>query len=345
MARISNSVYPDICPGDPTCSKFGFGANRQPSKMMSESLLYKLHSGGYGTVTVDSNRFKNVFNSKFGKVRIWEVLSISEKSKAWNADPANRMCDAPGSWYCEGQYPPLFLKLFDKQGIKKKDFRQLEDFNVKTDEDDKKYQEKYHKRMAGGAKTADDEEAAEKQAARDKADRAKAYKKKQKKEKAAAATKATAEKTEKAEQKERMEQATEKAGKAAKAAEATEKEEAQAEKAKQEAKKNKFHRRRRRDAAVKDAMAAEWKDTDDTERIHDLIMNKDADGLEDELKANPALVHIRSADGQGPLWWAHEAGDKTIRKLLTKNGCQKDLKDKNGNLPKSAKKKKKKKSA
>ena len=24
MARIGNSIYHDICPGDPTCSQFGF---------------------------------------------------------------------------------------------------------------------------------------------------------------------------------------------------------------------------------------------------------------------------------------------------------------------------------
>jgi hypothetical protein len=35
-----------------------------------------------------------------------QVLNISEESKAWAADPKNRICDAPGSWYCVGQYPP-----------------------------------------------------------------------------------------------------------------------------------------------------------------------------------------------------------------------------------------------
>jgi dolichyl-diphosphooligosaccharide--protein glycosyltransferase len=39
-------------------------------------------------------------------VRIWKILNISKESKEWLADPNNRICDAPGSWYCVGQYPP-----------------------------------------------------------------------------------------------------------------------------------------------------------------------------------------------------------------------------------------------
>ena len=44
MARIGNSVYRDICPNDPTCSKFGFYGRGQPTPMMRDSLLYNLHS-------------------------------------------------------------------------------------------------------------------------------------------------------------------------------------------------------------------------------------------------------------------------------------------------------------
>jgi dolichyl-diphosphooligosaccharide--protein glycosyltransferase len=44
MARIGNSVYDDICPGDPTCRAFGFDRQGTPTPMMANSLLYKLHS-------------------------------------------------------------------------------------------------------------------------------------------------------------------------------------------------------------------------------------------------------------------------------------------------------------
>jgi len=69
-----------------------------------------------------------------------------KKSKRWIANPENRVCDAPGSWYCTGQYPPALKSLI----AKRKNFRQLEDFNVGQDAKSKKYQEEYHKQMSGG---------------------------------------------------------------------------------------------------------------------------------------------------------------------------------------------------
>ena len=147
MARIGNSVYHDIC-AEPTCSEFGFYRGGVPTPMMRKSLLYKLTQFGYKPeVKVDPKKFEHVFTSKYGKVRIFKIKNVSSKSKKWIADPANRICDAPGSWYCTGQYPPALTKLI----AKRKNFRQLEDFNVGQDKDSKKYQEEYHKRMSGGA--------------------------------------------------------------------------------------------------------------------------------------------------------------------------------------------------
>jgi len=137
MARIGNSVYSDICPGDPTCSKFGFDRNRKPTPMMAASLLYKLHSG-----TQDNNLFEKVFTSKYGKVLIYRVKRVSRKSKKWISSPENLICDAPGSWYCVGQYPPALNKLMKQ----KQAFTQLEDFNAKTEADDE-YQRKYFEHL------------------------------------------------------------------------------------------------------------------------------------------------------------------------------------------------------
>jgi len=146
MARISNSVFEGICPNDPTCRNFGFKDNRMtPTDMMAESLLYKLHSNGVPGVKIDPQRFEDVFASKFRKVRIFKVKNVDKESKAWVADPDNRICDAPGSWYCEGQYPPK-LKPFLKN---RKTFAQLEDFNRKKDAKAKKYNEEYMKKMGG----------------------------------------------------------------------------------------------------------------------------------------------------------------------------------------------------
>jgi dolichyl-diphosphooligosaccharide--protein glycosyltransferase len=90
------------------------------------------------------------FIPRYGKVRIFKIVNVSNKSKKWIADPANRDCDAPGSWYCTGNYPPALDKVISKR----KNFKQLEDFNKEADGDDEKYQEEYHKRMSGEKKSS-----------------------------------------------------------------------------------------------------------------------------------------------------------------------------------------------
>mmetsp|Transcript_41640 Transcript_41640/g.50670 ORF Transcript_41640/g.50670 Transcript_41640/m.50670 type:complete len:1014 (-) Transcript_41640:84-3125(-) len=134
LARIANSVYRDVCPNDPSCRAFGFVDHYgTPSKMMEESFLYKLHSHNLKpNVVADRNRFKEVYSSKYGKVRIFKILGVSKESKDWVADPANRICDVPGSWLCRGQYPPALRKVLSL----KRDFAQLEDFNsIHSDND------------------------------------------------------------------------------------------------------------------------------------------------------------------------------------------------------------------
>jgi dolichyl-diphosphooligosaccharide--protein glycosyltransferase len=81
--------------------------------------------------------FRPVYNSKHGKVRIFKIQSVSKESKEWIKN--NRVCDSPGSWFCPGQYPPALQKILKE----KKDFAQLEDFNVKSNDAD--YQNDYQK--------------------------------------------------------------------------------------------------------------------------------------------------------------------------------------------------------
>mmetsp|Transcript_108260 Transcript_108260/g.197036 ORF Transcript_108260/g.197036 Transcript_108260/m.197036 type:complete len:896 (-) Transcript_108260:40-2727(-) len=131
LARIGNSVFPDHCgDDDPKCTKFGFRGD-QPTPMMANSLLYKavMHNLRKG-VNLDKRLFKEVHTTKHGLMRVFKVLNVSDESKAWVADPANRVCDAPGSWYCVGRYPPALEKLISKR----RNFAQLEDFNSKGGE-------------------------------------------------------------------------------------------------------------------------------------------------------------------------------------------------------------------
>ncbi|KAH8065442.1 Oligosaccharyl transferase STT3 subunit [Aureococcus anophagefferens] len=149
MARIGNSVYRDICPDDPTCRSLGF-LDRQgtPTAMMAESLLFKLHSHNQRPgVAADPNLFREVYTSRFNKVRIFKVMKVSKKSKEWVADAAHRDCDAPGSWYCTGNYPPALEPLINRRI----DFAQLEDFNKKRDGHADEYVAAYMARMEGRA--------------------------------------------------------------------------------------------------------------------------------------------------------------------------------------------------
>ena len=108
IARISNSVYADICPNDPLCNTFSIYRDG-PTPSMAASLLYKLHSNGVQPgVTVDRNLFQEVYRSTYGLVRIYKVMDVDTAAKKWVMNPANRKCDSTGSWYCTGQYPPNF---------------------------------------------------------------------------------------------------------------------------------------------------------------------------------------------------------------------------------------------
>mmetsp|Transcript_18892 Transcript_18892/g.25991 ORF Transcript_18892/g.25991 Transcript_18892/m.25991 type:complete len:967 (-) Transcript_18892:158-3058(-) len=157
LARIANSVYRDHCPGDPTCRAFGM-MDRQgtPSPMMERSFLYKLHSSMLRPgVKADPTKFQEVYRSKYGKVRIYKILGVSQESKEWVKRPENLLCDVPGSWFCPGQYPPAL------QGIlsKKKDFAQLEDFNRGVSDED--YQKQYFENLANPNKAAQQAKRAE----------------------------------------------------------------------------------------------------------------------------------------------------------------------------------------
>jgi dolichyl-diphosphooligosaccharide--protein glycosyltransferase len=127
LARIGNSVFPDHCgDDDPKCNKFSFYQDHSPTPMMAKSLLYKLVMYGVSpNVKLNPSLFQEVHTTKHGLLRVYKVMNISEESKDWIADPANRICDAPGSWYCVGQYPPALEKLI----AKRRNFAQIEDFN------------------------------------------------------------------------------------------------------------------------------------------------------------------------------------------------------------------------
>ena len=89
----------------------GVDQHGRPTPKMAASLLFKLVST-QGQVSPE--RFKEVFTSKYSQGAHLQSRRVDEDSKAWVADPANRMCDHPdGSGFCPGAYPPA-LKQFRK---------------------------------------------------------------------------------------------------------------------------------------------------------------------------------------------------------------------------------------
>merc|ERR1740121_28482 len=131
FARIGNSVFPDHCgDDDPGCTKYNFinGDQNRPTQMMKKSLVYNLYMhGASSTAKADPNLFELVWTSSGDQMRFFKVLNVSEESKEWVASPENKICDAPGSWYCGGQYPPAIQSFL----AKRRSFAQVEDFNKK----------------------------------------------------------------------------------------------------------------------------------------------------------------------------------------------------------------------
>jgi len=131
FARIGNSVFPDHCGDqDPYCEQYSFygGDPNQPTKMMAKSLVYNLYQHGKGgKAKANPKLFELVYTSPYDQMRIFKVLNVSQESKDWVANPENKICDAPGSWYCVGQYPPAIAKFLQKR----RSFAQVEDFNKK----------------------------------------------------------------------------------------------------------------------------------------------------------------------------------------------------------------------
>lgn len=120
---------------------------------MQASLVHHLVRDGMSGIKVDPEKFSQVFRSKYGKVRVYKIVGADEESKAWAADPKNRICDAPGSWFCRGQYPPSLQEVLKKG----KTFVQLEDFNRK--EDDSEYQKQYMENLEKQRKARENDEA------------------------------------------------------------------------------------------------------------------------------------------------------------------------------------------
>ena len=172
---------------------------------------------------------------------------MSTESKEWVEK--NRVCDAPGSWFCRGQYPPALEKVLTE----KRDFKQLEDFNLKGNVEDSAYQKEYFDNLLGDKKHhAVDRERA---------------------------------------------------------------------------------KRAKLSPDQIDLINEEWMDTEMTSMMYQMIATDKFDEMRDMLMMSPQLAHIRSEDGRGPMWWAHEYKRPKIIKMLKALGVSESRTDENEKSP------------
>ena len=76
-----------------------------------------------------------------------------------------------------------------------------------------------------------------------------------------------------------------------------------------------------------------WEDTEVTSRLFKMIHSRDYDSFEFVLEQNPSYAHVRSKDGRGPMWWAHEHGRPRMVELLKSYGVSEKGRDKDGITP------------
>jgi dolichyl-diphosphooligosaccharide--protein glycosyltransferase len=72
---------------------------------LRDSILHRMSTHSTRRPTIAPEYFELVYTSPRDMVRIFRVSGVSEESRAWLADPANRACSPPHE--CHGPYPDV----------------------------------------------------------------------------------------------------------------------------------------------------------------------------------------------------------------------------------------------
>jgi dolichyl-diphosphooligosaccharide--protein glycosyltransferase len=86
------------------------------------------------------------------------------------------------------------------------------------------------------------------------------------------------------------------------------------------------------DEAIEEANKV-WADNEKSGMMWEVIKRLEAEEFMNILATNPEMAHIRSKDGRGPMFWAHEYGRKGMINVLRKLGVSEDREDANGIKP------------
>jgi dolichyl-diphosphooligosaccharide---protein glycosyltransferase len=77
----------------------------------------------------------------------------------------------------------------------------------------------------------------------------------------------------------------------------------------------------------------EWENNEKTSMMWEIIKDAEIQEFVSLLQEHPELAHIRSEDGRGPMWWAHEYGRPHMVGILRQLGVSEDRTDSNGIKP------------
>jgi len=77
----------------------------------------------------------------------------------------------------------------------------------------------------------------------------------------------------------------------------------------------------------------DWADNDYTSNMWQLIKDNNQENLLQLLQHEPAAAYVRSQDGRGPMFWAHEYEREAIIQILKAYGVREDDRDSNGKTP------------
>jgi len=82
-----------------------------------------------------------------------------------------------------------------------------------------------------------------------------------------------------------------------------------------------------------DSINEDWEDNEKTSMMWEVIKDANIYEFVELLQDQPELAHIRSEDGRGPMFWAHEYGRPKMADILKQLGVSEDRTDKDGVKP------------
>lgn len=76
-----------------------------------------------------------------------------------------------------------------------------------------------------------------------------------------------------------------------------------------------------------------WNDNEKTSLLWEVIKEGQIQEFVDILAEHPDMAHVRSSDGRGPMWWAHEYGRPKMIDVLRQLQVSEDRADSKGVKP------------